>query len=122
LVAVFLSVCCETLSPEEIKAVRTSLQCSTRELGDAIGVDQKTIIEWEAGRLFPTKKYVDRMVLLSQKGPSAVPKKARGAAPPPMRLLADPTLWSLMRKLLAHKKFRDEVTKLADAYPDPAEE
>jgi len=110
------------VSPEQIKALRTALQCSTRELGEAVGVDQKTIIEWEAGHLFPTKKFVDRMLALKEKGPSAIPKKARGAAPPPMRVLSDPTLWELVRKIVAHKKLRDEVAKLAASYSDPAEE
>jgi transcriptional regulator with XRE-family HTH domain len=109
------------LSPDEVKALRTALQCSTRELGEAVGVDQKTVIEWEAGRLFPTKKYVDRMIALKEKGPSAIPKKARGANPPPMRVLADPSLWEILRKLVAHKKLRDDVAKLAEAYSDPAE-
>lgn len=110
------------LSPDEIKSLRTTLGCSTRELGDAIGVEQKTVIEWEAGNLFPTKKYVDRMAALKEKGPGSVPKKARGAAPPPMRVLSDPAIWELVRKLVVHKKLRDEVAKLAAAYPDPAEE
>jgi DNA-binding XRE family transcriptional regulator len=109
------------LGPDEIKALRAFLQCSTRELGDAIGADQKTIIAWESGQLFPTKKYVDRMIALQQKGPSAVPKKARGAAPPPLRVLADPSLWEVLRKLVVHKKLRDEVIKLAASYDDPAE-
>jgi hypothetical protein len=39
-----------------------------------------------------------------------------------MKVLADPALWELLRKLIAHKKLRDEVGKLAAAYPDPAEE
>jgi transcriptional regulator with XRE-family HTH domain len=110
------------VGPEDIKALRKELQCSTRELGDAVGVDQKTIIAWEAGQLFPTKQYVDRMSVLREKGPSAVPKKARGAAPPPLRVLADPALWQLVRKLVAHKKLRDEVTKLAESYTDPADD
>jgi transcriptional regulator with XRE-family HTH domain len=110
------------VSPDELKALRSALGCSTRELGDAIGVDQKTIIEWEAGRLFPTKKYVDRMLTLAEKGPASIPKKARGAAPPPMRVLADPALWELVRKLVAHKKLRDEVAKLAAGYRDPVED
>lgn len=109
------------MSPEDIKALRTTLQCTTRELGDAIGVDQKTIISWEGGQLFPTKKYVDRMLALKEKGPSAVPKKARGAAPPPLRVLGDPQLWEVLRKLLAHKKLRDDVIKLAATYDDPAD-
>jgi len=110
------------VSPDEIKTLRKELGCSTRELGDAIGVDQKTIIEWEAGHLFPTKKFVDRMAVLREKGPSSIPKKARGAAPSPMKVLADPTLWQIVRKLVAHKKLRDEVTKLAEGYGDPSED
>ncbi|HMI87317.1 MAG TPA: XRE family transcriptional regulator [Polyangiaceae bacterium] len=110
------------MSPDEIKGLRTALACTTRELGDAVGVDQKTIIEWEAGRLFPTKKFVDRMLALKEKGPGAIPKKARGAAPPPMRVLADPGLWEIVRKLVAHKRLRDEVAKLAANYADPAED
>jgi len=110
------------LSPDEIKGLRESLGCTTRELGDALGVDQKTILEWENGNLFPTKKHVDRMLALKEKGPGAVPKKARGAAPSPLRVLADPTLWAIVRKLVAHKKLRDEVSKLASSYPDPSDE
>jgi DNA-binding XRE family transcriptional regulator len=110
------------VGPDEIKALRKELGCTTRELGDAVGVDQKTVIDWEAGHLFPTKKYVDRMSVLREKGPSAVPKKARGAAPAPMKVLADPGLWQLVRKLAAHKKLRDEVSKLAEGYVDPADD
>ena len=111
-----------SLSPDDIKALRTTLQCTTRELADAIGVEQKTIIDWEGGNSFPTKKHVDRMAALREKGPSAVPRKARGASPPPLRVLADPQLWEVVRKLLAHKKLRDEVLKLAANYADPAED
>jgi transcriptional regulator with XRE-family HTH domain len=110
------------LSPDDIKALRNALGCTTRELGEAVGVDQATIIAWEQGQLFPTKKYVDRMLALQEKGPGAVPKKARGAAPPPARVLADPTFWEVVRKLVAHKKLRDEVLKLAASYPDPAKD
>jgi transcriptional regulator with XRE-family HTH domain len=110
------------VGPDEIKALRKELGCSTRELGDAVGVDQKTIIDWESGQLFPTKKYVDRMSALRGKGPAAIPKRARGAAPAPMKVLADPGLWQIVRKVVAHKKLRDEVAKLAESYADPADE
>lgn len=109
------------VTADDIKALRATLQCSTRDLAEALGVDQKTILAWESAQLFPTKKFVDRMIALRDKGPSAVPKKARGAASP-TRLLADPGFWLLFRKLLAHKKLRDEVTRLAQEYPDPAED
>jgi hypothetical protein len=39
-----------------------------------------------------------------------------------MKALADPALWELVRKLAAHKKLRDAVQKLAEAYPDPMDE
>jgi hypothetical protein len=39
-----------------------------------------------------------------------------------MKQLGDPLLWELVRKLLVHKKLRDEVTKLAAGYPDPADD
>jgi DNA-binding XRE family transcriptional regulator len=110
------------LSPDDIKTLRSTLQCSTRELGDAIGVDQSTIIAWELGQLFPTKRYVDRMLALKEKGAGSVPKKARGASPPPARVLADPGFWEIVRKLVAHKKLRDEVGKLAQGYTDPGED
>jgi len=40
----------------------------------------------------------------------------------PLRVLADPQVWELVRKIAANKKFRDEVAKLAESYPDPATE
>ena len=39
-----------------------------------------------------------------------------------VRVLADPLLWELVRKLVVHKKLRDEVAKLAASYRDPIEE
>jgi len=110
------------LSPDDIKALRSTLQCTTRELGEAIGVDQATIIAWELGQLFPTKKHVDRMLALKEKGPGAVPKKVRGASAPPLKVMADPAFWEIVRKLAAHKKLRDDVAKLAQSYPDPGVE
>jgi transcriptional regulator with XRE-family HTH domain len=110
------------VTADDIKALRAALQCSTRELAEAVGVDQKTILAWESAQHFPTKKFVERMAALREKGPSAVPKKARGAAPTPAKLLADPAFWQLVRKVLAHKKLRDEVTKLAQEFADPADD
>jgi len=107
------------MSPSEIKLVRSELKCTAKELGAALGIDQATVMKWESGELFPTKKYVDHMNGLRAKGPAAVPRKARGAQVSPMQVLADPTLWQVVRKLIAHKKLRDEVIKIAAAYGDP---
>ncbi len=108
------------MTPDEIKAVRKELSCTAKELAQAMGIEQATVLAWEKGDLFPTKQYVDRMNQLRERGPSSIPKKSRGDAP--MKVLADPALWELFRKLLAHKKLRDDVMKLASAYVDPKDE
>ncbi len=108
------------MTPDEIKALRKDLACTAKELAQALGIEQATVLAWEKGDLFPTKPFVDRMNALRAKGPAAIPKKAKGADP--MKVLADPSMWELVRKIAAHKKLRDEVAKLATAYPDPAQE
>jgi transcriptional regulator with XRE-family HTH domain len=106
------------VTPDDIKALRKDLACTAKELAQALGLEQATVLAWEKGDLFPTKAFVDKMNDLRARGPAAIPKKAKGAEP--MKVLADPALWTLVRKLVAHKKLRDEVTKLANAYADPA--
>jgi transcriptional regulator with XRE-family HTH domain len=108
------------MAPDEIKALRKDLSCTAKELAQAMGIEQATVLAWEKGELFPTKQFVDKMNALRARGPAAIPKKARGEAP--MKVLADPVLWELVRKLAAHKKLRDEVVKLASAYADPKDE
>lgn len=108
------------MTPDDIKALRKELSCTAKELAQALGIEQATVLAWEKGDLFPTKPIIDKMNALRAKGPGAIPKKAKGADP--MKVLADPALWELMRKIVAHKKLRDEVTKLAGAYPDPAQD
>jgi transcriptional regulator with XRE-family HTH domain len=105
------------VSPEDIKALRKDLSCTAKELAQALGLDQATVLAWEKGDLFPTKAFIDRMNALRVKGPGSIPKIAKG--PDPMKVLTDPALWTIVRKLLANKKLRDEVAKLAAAYPDP---
>jgi transcriptional regulator with XRE-family HTH domain len=109
------------VSPEDIKALRKELSCTAKELAATLGVDQKDVLAWEKAELFPTKVFVDKMEALRAKGPGAVARKAKGSVDP-LKVLADPQLWELVRKLLANKKLRDEVAKLAAAYPDPAED
>jgi DNA-binding transcriptional regulator YiaG len=108
------------VTPDEIKALRKELACTAKELAAALGVDQATVLAWEKAELFPTKAYVDEMNALRAKGPGAVPRKAKGSDP--MQSLADPKVWELVRKIVANKRLRDEVAKLADKYPDPASE
>lgn len=110
------------MTPEDIKALRAELKCTARELAAALNLEQSTVMAWETGELFPTKKHCDQMAALREKGPSAIPRKPRGAQPSPMKVLSDASFWEIVRKLAAHKKFRDEVLKLAAGYPDPADE
>ncbi len=109
------------MSPDEIKALRKELGCTAKELAATLGTDQKEVLAWEKSDLFPTKAFVDQMEALRAKGPGAVVRKAKGTVDP-MKVLADPQLWEIVRKLAAHKKLRDEVAKLATGYPDPAED
>ena len=108
------------MTPDELKALRKELSCTAKELAAALDLDQATVLGWEKAELFPTKKYIDAMNSLRAKGPGAIPRKSRGGSP--MQAMTDPHAWELFRKLLAHKKLRDEVSKLADKYPDPATE
>jgi transcriptional regulator with XRE-family HTH domain len=106
------------VTPDAIKALRKELGCTARELAAALHLDQAMVLSWERGELFPTKQYVDAMESLAARGSGAIPKKSKGGDP--MKTLADPLLWELVRKLAAHKKLRDETAKLAAAYDDPA--
>jgi transcriptional regulator with XRE-family HTH domain len=108
------------LTPDALKALRKDLGCTAKELAAALELDQGTVLAWERGELFPTKRYIDAMEALARKGAGAIPKKAKGGDP--MKVMADPLLWELVRKLAAHKKLREETAKLAAGYPDPASE
>jgi len=108
------------VTPEALKALRKDLACTAKELAAALELDQATVLAWERGDLFPTKRYVDAMAALAKKGPSAIPRKGKGDDP--LKALADPQLWELVRKLAVHKKLREETAKLAAGYPDPAAE
>ena len=110
------------MSPEDIKALRQELGCSTRELAMALGIEQDTVLAWERADQFPTKRLVGKMAELREKGPSAIPKRKRPQNAPPLHQLANPDLWRLFRKLIAHPELRAAATKLAESYPDPADE
>jgi transcriptional regulator with XRE-family HTH domain len=107
------------LTGDDVKALRRDLGCTAKELAAVLGLDQATVLAWEKDELFPTKAFVDRMTALRAKGPGAVPRKAK-AGGDPVAALADPIVWELLRKIVAHKKLRDDVAKLAASYADPA--
>jgi len=112
------------MSPEEIKELRKKLECTAKELATTLGLEQDTVLAWERGDLFPTKRYVSQMQALEAKGKGAIARKPRKNARPttPMAVLADPETWKLIRKLCTNAELRREAQKLAEAYPDPADE
>jgi transcriptional regulator with XRE-family HTH domain len=101
------------MGPEDIKKMRDELGFSLGELAEAAGVDVRTILAWEAGDLFPTKKHVSKLEAARRAGPSA--ERRSKAAPPPKGLdvLSDPRLWAIVAKLASDPKFFAEVEKLA---------
>lgn len=112
------------MSPDDVKALRTRLRATTKDLAHALEIDPATLMAWERGEEFPTKRYVTAMRALDEKGADAFPRlpTKRGASKKPadpMSLLADPATWSLIRKILAHADLREAVTKLAASYEDP---
>lgn len=113
-----------TMSPEDVKNLRTELDCTAKELATALGVEQETVLAWERGDLFPTKRFVTKMETLRTSGKGAIPRKPKKTAAPtsPMAVLADPATWRLVRKLVAHAELRKKVAELAENYPDPVEE
>jgi len=111
------------VSPEELKQLRKELSCTAKELALTLGIEPKEFAAWEAGELFPTKRYVSELEALRKRGPEAIvraPKGKAGAAKVGMARLADAKLWELVRKLVEHPALFDQVAKLADAYPDPS--
>lgn len=112
------------MSPEDVKNLRTEVDCTAKELATALGVEQETVLAWERGELFPTKRFVTKMEALRAAGKGAIPRKPKkaAAAASPMAVLADPATWRLVRKLVAHAELRKKVAELAENYPDPADE
>lgn len=112
------------MSPEDLKQLRKELACTAKELATVLGIEPKEYSAWEAGELFPTKRYVGELEALRKKGPGAIPRAPKGkaaAAKTGMARLADAKLWELVRKLAEHPALFDQVVKLAETYPDPSE-
>ncbi len=108
------------MAPEEVQDLRKSLKCSAHELGRTLGVDANTVLAWESGELFPTKRHVDQMAALRTKGPDAIVRTPKGRVQQKQgtERLEDPKLWEVVRKLCEHPALFDQVAKLADAYTD----
>lgn len=108
------------MTPEAITALRKQLKCTVGELAAALGVEHRTVLAWEHDELFPTKRFVDAMEALRAQGPGAVVRRRPGSpSASPMDVLSDPSMWRLVRKLIAHEQLRAAVEELAASYDDP---
>jgi transcriptional regulator with XRE-family HTH domain len=106
------------MTAEQIKALRERLHLARRDLAKALGVDPADVAAWESGERFPTRKHVASMGELDGAGaPRASPD--RGADLGAYAVLADPLVWAIVRKLLAHPELREKAAELAARYPDP---
>lgn len=130
------------MTGDEIKAVRRTLDWTARKLGEALGIDQATVLAWEREELFPTKRHVAAMQGLLERssaagggdegsratgggetrGSGSGERGAGGGDAVVWGGLADPAVWRLFRKVLASEELRAEVERLAERYPDPADD
>jgi DNA-binding transcriptional regulator YiaG len=108
----------QRVTPEDLKQLRKELGCTARDLASTLGIEQKEVLAWESGELFPTKRFVEQMNELRAKGPSAVLKTSKGKAVAPTDRIADPAFWIVVKKLLLHPGLYEQVSKLADTYRD----
>lgn len=113
------------MTGDEIKALLASLGLGARQLGAKLGVDAATVQAWTREEQFPTKRHVDAMRALQshrskeeEDGEAGDGNSERGE--PLFEALADPAMWTLLRKVLAYPKLRQEVEKAAAKYRDPA--
>jgi transcriptional regulator with XRE-family HTH domain len=106
------------VTPDDLKQLRKELGCTARDLATTLGIEQKEVLAWEAGELFPTKRFVDQMNSLRAKGPSAVLKTAKGKAVAPTDRLSDPAYWLIVKKLLLYPALYEQVSKLAEGFGD----
>lgn len=104
------------MTPDDIKQLRKELGCTARDLATTLGIEQKQVLAWEAGEIFPTKRLVGQMQALRVKGPGAIVKTTKGKGVAPADRIADPAFWAIVKKLLLHPQLYDQVSKLADGY------
>lgn len=103
------------MNADDIKALRKELGLTQRDLAEALELEVALVRDWESAEQFATKAHCDAMEKLRSNPPPKKSKKSKT----PMQSLADPALWTLLRKLLAHGQLRAACEKLAADYDDP---
>lgn len=112
---------------DDVKALRSELKLTVRALAEHLGVEIKELLSWEAGERFPTKRHVSLMEALRNRkdvSPNSLPARAGASdkSAAPLAALADPELWRVVRKLVAHPDLLAETAALAARYEDPIQD
>lgn len=102
------------VSPGDIKKLREELGCSLGDLARYVGVETKTLLAWESGDLFPTKRHTSRLETARRDGLPRADKPKQ--APSGLDVLSDPRLWAIVVKLAKSPEFFAEVEKIAARY------
>jgi transcriptional regulator with XRE-family HTH domain len=101
------------MRPEQIRALRAELGCSIGELAQAVGVEPRMLLAWEAGDLFPTKRHVGKLEAARKAGAGALRSPKAESHRTGTDVLEDPRLWAIVKRLVTDPKFLAEVEKLA---------
>jgi len=104
------------MQPEDVKRIRDALACSLGDLAAAVGVDVKTLLAWEAGDRFPTKRHADKLKALEKEGPSAVKRTGKKKPVSGPELLGDSRFWNVVRKMATNADLFAEVERLSAKY------
>jgi transcriptional regulator with XRE-family HTH domain len=103
------------MTADEIRALRKRRGLTRAALARQVGVLPADVAGWELGQRFPTKKAAARLAELVAHGEV----QRDSAAVTPWARLADPSVWALVRKLLAHRELLERAQAMAEAYADP---
>jgi transcriptional regulator with XRE-family HTH domain len=103
---------------EQIRQLRARLGCTVRELARALELEPRVVRDWEAAEAFPTKRHVQQLQRLDEAGPAAIREKsAKGPATESrldQSLLADPSFFLLVQKLVADPELYRRVLEMAE--------
>ena len=105
------------MTPEEIRQLCQSLECTSRDLATTLGIDPALVRAWQQGERFPTKRLIERMRELGERGPSAVIRTRHGRrAAAASDVLRDPRLWHVVQQIVEHPDLLDRVAEVVESY------
>jgi DNA-binding transcriptional regulator YiaG len=106
----------DQVTGDDVKALRKELRLSIQALATSLKVEARTILAWEAGDLFPTKKHASAMLaLVAQRKADERPSPSSNSESNDDALsqLKNPELWDLVARLATDPEFFATVQRLA---------